>query len=297
MKIFDCTTYHSEDLILDIRLNILNENVSKFIIVESLYSHSGEKKKLNFDINNFKKFKDKITYLVIEKEPDGIKDISEAKNVSSVKRLNSLLRIEQSYDYMINGLGDANEEDLIVLSDNDEIPNFNSNKFKNSKKDIFIFKQLFFYYKLNLYYNKLPWFGSKAVKKKKINKFQSMSWIRNLKNKKYPFWRIDTFFSKLKNINVEIINDGGWHFTNLKSPEDLYIKFKNFGHHNEFDESGITIDFIREKIRKKEVFYDHFVDQSHPNKWNANFKLEKIDDNYLPYFIKNNLEKFKDWID
>ena len=60
MKIIDCTTYYSEDLMLDIRFNILNEFVDKFIIVESKFSHSGEQKKLNFDINKFQKFKDKI---------------------------------------------------------------------------------------------------------------------------------------------------------------------------------------------------------------------------------------------
>ena len=72
MKIIDCTTYYSEDLMLDVRFNILNNYVSKFIVVESKYSHSGEKKSLNFDINKFQKFKDKIQYLVIEDEPEGI---------------------------------------------------------------------------------------------------------------------------------------------------------------------------------------------------------------------------------
>ena len=84
MKIIDCITYYSEDLMLDVRFNILNEYVEKFIVTESKFSHSGEKKSLNFDINNFPKFKDKIQYLVIEKEPDDIdKNIN---NSSSIKR-------------------------------------------------------------------------------------------------------------------------------------------------------------------------------------------------------------------
>ena len=164
MKIFDCTTYYSEDLMLDIRFNILNKFVDKFIIVESKYSHSGEKKSLNFDINNFSKFKDKIKYLIIEDEPEGI--IENKNNIGSIKRMNSLLRIEQSYNYISNALIDVSENDLICLSDNDEIPNFENINFKNSKHDIFIFKQLFFYYKFNLFYDLLPWFGSKACKKK-----------------------------------------------------------------------------------------------------------------------------------
>ena len=212
MKIIDCTTYYSEDLMLDVRFNILNEHVSKFIIVESIYSHSGKKKKLNFDINNFSKFKDKIRYLVIEEEP---KNIDKNINLTSeIKRRNSILRIEQSYDFMMDAIKDADDKDLICLSDNDEIPNFNSKDFKNTQNDIMIFKQSFFYYKFNLFYDLIPWYGTKACTKDKLI---SLSWLRNLKNKKYPFWRLDTYFSKLKQRNLSIINDGGWHFTNLKS--------------------------------------------------------------------------------
>ena len=140
MKIIDCTTYYSEDLMLDIRFNILNQFVDKFIIVEATHSHSGEKKTLNFNINNFPKFKDKIEYLIIENEPEGIIKNTED---SSVKRMNSLLRIEQSYNYILNALETVSEDDLICLSDNDEIPNLESKYFKDSKKDVFIFKQLF----------------------------------------------------------------------------------------------------------------------------------------------------------
>ena len=149
MKIIDCTTYYSEDLMLDVRFNILNEYVDKFIITESKFSHSGTKKSLNFNIDNFPKFKDKIQYLVIENEPEGINNSSDS---SSTKRMNSLLRIEQSYNFMMNAIKDASDNDLICLSDNDEIPNFDSEHFKKSNKDIFIFKQLFFYYKFNLFY-------------------------------------------------------------------------------------------------------------------------------------------------
>ena len=98
MRIFDCTTYYDEELMMDIRFNTLNDQVEKFIVVESLFSHSGNKKKLNFDINNYSKFKDKIIYLVIEKEPDNIKFHYDDKINSLDKRINSLKRIEQSYD-------------------------------------------------------------------------------------------------------------------------------------------------------------------------------------------------------
>ena len=292
MKIIDCTTYYSEDLMMDVRFHILNEHVDKFIVTESKYSHSGKLKPLNFDINNFPKFKDKIEYLVIENEPEGIDENS--NNSSSIKRMNSLLRIEQSYNFMLSALENVNDDDLICLSDNDEIPNLNSKDFKSAKNDMFIFKQLFFYYKFNLFYDLMPWYGTKACKKKKL---LSLSWLRNLKNKKYPWWRLDTFFSKTKQTNVKIINDGGWHFTNIKTAEEIFVKLSNFGHHDEFDLSGLTVENIQESIDKRIVNYNHKADKSVSNKYNAYYKLLLAKDQVLPMYLINNKTKYKDWFD
>ena len=116
------------------------------------------------------------------------------------------------------------------------------------------------------------------------------------KNKKYPFWRLDTYFSKIKQINLKIIENGGWHFTNIKSPEELFEKLSNFGHHDEFELSNINLDKIKQKIKNKEVFYDHLADKESFNRWNDNYKLKKIDLDYLPKYLVKNLEKFKEWI-
>ena len=293
MKIYDCTTYYSEDMMLDLRFNILNEYVHKFVVVESTFSHSGNKKNLNFDINKFPKFKDKIIYKVIDYEPGDLYNIT-SKSPIYLKRLNSLKRIELSYNFMENGIKDADDQDLIILSDNDEIPNLSSNAFKNSKKNLIIFKQLFFYYKFNLLYETVPWFGSRACRKKNLKSF---SWLKNIKNKKYPFWRLDTYLSKLKRININIINDGGWHFTNLKSPEEIYEKMKNFGHHDEFEVSGITLDDIKKNILEKKIFYNHFADKENLKKWEFDQDLKKVDLKILPNYLKINKDKYKDWID
>jgi len=294
MKIFDCTTYYSEDLILDLRFNILNEHVHKFIVVESKYSHSGKPKKLWFNIDNFQKFKDKIIHLVIDNEPADIQEINNEKNSSILKRMNSLKRIEQSYDFMINGISDALDDDLIVLSDNDEIPNFNSKDFKNIKNNIHIFKQLFFYYKFNLFYDLIPWYGSKACKRKNLKSF---SWLRNLKNKKYPLWRLDSYFSKLKQRNVNIVQDGGWHFTNLKTPEEIFIKLSNYGHHNEFEDAGITLEDIKNNIKNRIVDYNHTLDKSQIDKHSNGYKLKIINDDILPEYLVKNKEIYKDWFE
>ena len=295
MKIFDCTTFHSEHLMMDVRFNVLNKYVHKFIVTESTFSHSGKRKKLNFDINNYPKFKDKIIYVIIDKEPNDIIKIDNKLLTAPEKRSNSLKRIELSYDYMANALNIALDNDLIILSDNDEIPNLGSKKFKNSNKDIFIFKQLFFYYKFNLFYDLVPWHGSKAARKKTL---LSMSWLRNLKNKKYPFWRLDTFFKNNKYINLDIINDGGWHFTNLMTPEKLYEKLTNFGHHDEFELSGLSVNDLKKKIKEKTVFWNHFVDkEDFKKRWAYDYMLKKIDNKFLPSYLINNSEKFKEWFD
>jgi len=280
-------------MMLDLRFSILDEFVHKFVVVESLYSHSGEKKNLNFDIKNYPKYKDKIIYLVIDREPEDLIDVN--LNIKQQqKRINSLKRIELSYNYMENAIEEALDDDLIILSDNDEIPNLNANQFKNNNKKIIIFKQLFFYYKFNLLYDRMPWFGSKACKKKHLKSF---SWLRNHKNKKYPFWRLDTFFSELKSTDLQVINDGGWHFTNVKSPEELFKKMKNFGHHDEFDLSGLTVNDLKKKIENKKVFYNHFSDKENLDKWNFEYDLKTIDDKMLPKYLSENKNKYKEWFD
>ena len=145
MKIYDCTTFYDEHMMYDVRLNTLNKNVHKFVVAEATYTHSGQPKKLNFDINNYKKFKDKIIYKVIDYQPKNIEEIKPNEIYDAQKKIsNSIKRMELSYNFMSQSIGDALENDLIILSDCDEIPNLNSKNFLNSKKNIFLFKQLFF---------------------------------------------------------------------------------------------------------------------------------------------------------
>ena len=119
--------------------------------------------------------------------------------------------------------------------------------------------------------------------------------VRNLKNKIYPFWRIDTYLSDIKETSLEIIDAGGWHFTNIKTPEDLYIKMKNFGHHDEFDESNLTLEDLRKKINNGIVFYDHLADKRSKDKWKNNYKLKVIENNLLPNYLIKNLNNYKEW--
>ena len=296
MNIYDCFMYFDEDLLLDLRLNILNKYVKKFIITEATYTHNGNKKKLNFDINRFSKFKDKIKYIVVDEEPPTLLELEdgESKEKKGEKLiLNGMARDYYQREKLIDGIKDAQAEDLILISDLDEIPNLSDVNFSNIGNRILIFEQKMFYYKLNLFYEDFVWQGTKGIKRKQ---FISPQWLRNIKGKNYPKWRIDVLFSKKKYSNLFFIKNGGWHFTCLRTPQELEKKLLNFAHHYEYEESGLNINDLKKLIHEKRVMYDHKVDQK-DYKWSGKSILKAIDKNYLPSYINHNLEKYKDWLD
>ena len=293
MKIIDCFMYFDEDTVLDIRLNILSKFVSKFVICEANFNHNGAQKKLKFDIKNFSKFRDKIIYLPLEKQPNNLKKINESDSnfLKNTKTLdNALLRENYQRNFLQSGLKEFEENDLIAISDLDEIPNFENFKYKNK---ITFFEQKMFYYKLNLIYPNFIWFGSKICKKKHLINPQ---WLRNIKSKIYPYWRLDTYFSKKKYCNLGFVKNGGWHFTNIKSPEDIHYKFSNFLHHLEFEESNLKIKDMENMIKEKKVSYDHSLDKK-GNKWGASVSLKKVDEEHLPNYLRENKSKYKIWFD
>ena len=297
MKIFDCTTFYNENLMLETRFNILNDFVDKFVITEAKYSHSGEKKKLNFDFNRFKQFKKKIIYLIVENEPDSLvyekKGNNEKFEKDENKRQNSIKRIAHQRDNLLMGLNEADEEDYIFYSDNDEIPNFENFDFKNNKSKIIMFKQKLFYYKFNLYCDRVDWYGTKGCKKKYLKSF---SWLREIKAKKYPFIRIDTFFSSNKYMDLKIINNGGWHFSRLMSPKDMEIKLTNSEDHHEFKLAKIKLSDIEDLVKRKVIEYDHKA-KTTDYKFGKEFKLKTLPMEYMPLFLRQNVNKYSEWFD
>jgi beta-1,4-mannosyl-glycoprotein beta-1,4-N-acetylglucosaminyltransferase len=292
MKIFDCFMYCDEKMLLDIRLNTLDKYVDKFVIVESNFYHNGKAKNLTFDINDYLSFKEKIIYIKVLEKPLEIKTYND-NDFKSVDIFNSLLLDNFQRNKILLGLVNAHTEDIVIISDIDEIPNLTNIEFELISKKFIFFKQDFFYYKFNLKHPSLKWFGSKATK---IKNLASPQFLRNLKNKIYPWWRLDILFSKKKTFSIKIIENGGWHFTNIKNAKDIYKKMNYFAHHTEFEESGIRIEDIDKFINQGVVYYDHNLDKSQKNKWKANILLEKVDLNQLPAYIVNNQDKYKYWI-
>tara|TARA_B110000967_G_C18701394_1_gene468025 strand:- start:26 stop:895 length:870 start_codon:yes stop_codon:yes gene_type:complete len=288
--------YFDEEIVLDVRLNTLDQFVDYFVIVESKFTHKGDKRDLKFNPDKFEKFKDKIIYLVYNHQPSEIEKINNEDSPDEIARKslwNAIYRENGQRNYIEKGLNEANENDIILISDVDEIPNLKNIEFKNISKKIILFKQNMFYYKFNLHLPNLIWTGTKGCRKKDLINPQ---WLRNIKDRKYSFFRLDTFFSKNKYRSVRRIIDGGWHFTNIKNAEAIEHKLKSYLHHGEFDLNPLSITQINEIIKKKHAIYDLSVDKT-KSKIGSGNKLEKFELDRLPKYIQENKNNFKEWID
>ena len=296
MKIFDCCMYFDEEVVLDVRLNSLDKYVDHFVIVESSFTHKGEKRSLKFNIKKFEKYKNKIIYLTYNNEPEGIELINEKDNndtKSGKYILNAAKRENGQRNYISKGLENANEDDIILISDVDEIPNISNINFTNIYEKIIMFRQHMFYYKFNLKIPDFFWVGTKACKKKNLLNPQ---WLRNIKDKKYSSFRPDILFSKKKYSSIKFIDDGGWHFTNIKSAIDIEYKLKSYLHHREFEEDPLSVEQINKIMKNKQAIYDLRVDKR-SKKIGSGSKLEKFEFEKLPQYIQENKKKFERWLD
>jgi beta-1,4-mannosyl-glycoprotein beta-1,4-N-acetylglucosaminyltransferase len=298
MKIYDCFQFFDEEMLLDLRLNVMDKYVNKFVITEATYTHNGKPKKLIFDINNFKKFKDKIIYIVVDTQPPDLYEILDSDNDEKDTRgqklvLNGYKRDNYQRQMAQQALKGLDPEDWIIINDIDEIPNLKKIDFKNIKNKLVLFKQRMFYYKFNLLYPSIPWFGSKTCKKKN---FLSPQWLKNIRQKKYPIWRFDTLFSTKKYIDVLIVDDGGWHFTNIKSPEEIEKKLLNYTHHYEFELSGLKLKDLKKIVKEKKIIYDHSQDQT-GYKWGSVTTLSTVGLSEMPDYLRDNYKKYNNWLD
>tara|TARA_B110000003_G_scaffold274175_1_gene313518 strand:- start:2580 stop:3452 length:873 start_codon:yes stop_codon:yes gene_type:complete len=288
--------YFDEDVVLEVRLNFLNQFVDKFVIIESEYNHKGEKRLPQFDINKFSRFKNKIEYILINEIPKGIETIKEddhKKIIYGKSIFNAWKRENLQRNKITQGLFNANQDDWIIISDLDEIPNLNKINLKETKSKLVFFRQDMMYYKFNLKLENYIWVGSKACKMKDL---KSPQWIRDIKDRNYAWWRIDTFFSEKKYNDILFIENGGWHFSYLKNPREIEKKLKSYLHHIDYDFNPVGEKKIKEMIDNKKTIYNLEADQR-VNQFDGGNKLTKIDIKSLPDFILKNKDKLNNWIE
>ena len=297
MKIFDCFMYFDEDVVLDLRLNYLDKYIDKFIIVESKFNHKGEKREPLFKIKNFNKFEKKIVYILLDQQPSGIEQINSSDNNSEQTRkyiLNSIKRENSQRNGILKGLNDASDNDWVLISDLDEIPILKNINFNEINNKFLFFQQDMFYYKFNLKLNNIKWIGTKACKK--IN-LKNPQWLRNIKDKVYPWWRLDILFSENKYSDIKKINKGGWHFSYIKKAHSIEKKLKSYLHHREYDLNPIGEKTIQDLINNKKAIYNLKLDMRSWNKIGTGGDLSVIELDELPEYISLNKNIFIDWIE
>ena len=270
MKLIDCFMYFDEDLILEIRLNTLNEIVDKFIIAEATRDHAGKEKNLNFNIKKFQKFKNKIEYLIIDDLPINVKSRKKYWHENHIRDQFQRNALERGYK-------NCDPEDLIMISDIDEIPNPDKIKEFNIKNKYACLLQKNFQSKLNLLnITDNQWPGTKICQKKYL---KSPQWLRNIKTKKRPFWK---FF---KDKEPQLIEDGGWHFSFLKKPASIKKKIISYSHQEFNKEEFIDEKKIKSKIERGEDLFNRDME----------YKAIAVDESFPEYIVKNK-DLFKDWI-
>ncbi len=273
--IFDCFTYFNDDLITEIRLNTLDEFVDKFVIVEATSDHSGKRKNLSFDISKYKKFKDKIRYIVVEDMPKNTKSFFYNRRIWH----ENMVRDEYQRNQIMRGIEDAKDDDLIIISDNDEIPNL-ANISKYNFKKYAVFNQKFYKYKFNLFSpSQSPYQGSRIIKRKFLKGKITPQWLRNKYTKRIKFWQVHRYFT-----NPTIIEDGGWHFSFTISPEKIKEKMQAYGHGELNTEKFTDLNYIKDRINKhKDIFSE------------TSLKKVNIDESF-PKYILENKEKFSNFL-
>jgi beta-1,4-mannosyl-glycoprotein beta-1,4-N-acetylglucosaminyltransferase len=274
MKIYDCLPYCGEDLLLKVRFETLFKDIDKFVIVEGNKYFNGEEKPQLFNIKKFEKYKEKIKYYFIENFPTHTGNNYEYEDYqrNQIKR----------------GFNELNSEDLILLSDADEIPNLKNKKFLDYDSTVFL--QNMYYYKFNIHWSEglkwnHKWSGTKSCR---FKFFETVDKIRKFRVRNIPWWRFD------KKIKRHVETDGGWHFTFLMNANDISKKLIRFDHeinhllknkiYNKND--LINIDEIKKRILDLKDPYNR-----------SNVKLKKVKiDNTFPEYILKNIDKLSDYI-
>jgi len=267
IKLFDCVTFFDENLLVNARFEILKDVVDYFIICESIYDYRGFKKKINFRLIN-KKFKNKIRHIILRQKFPDIKN----------------LWISEAYqrEMIFEGMKDVRDCDFVMYSDSDEIPNPELTKKKKLNKKYGIFMMNMYVYKINLFNQyETPWEGTRICRRKHLKSFSYLRKEIVTKNLKKNFFR-----KILLENNIQIFNNGGWHFNNLYKPITISKKLKSFPHKEFSHKRFSSPKIIKEKIKNRIDLFD----RGHI------YKVVKIDKSF-PKFIINNLRLFKNFID
>lgn len=260
MKVYDCFTFFNELDLLEVRLKILDPFVDYFVLVEATKTHAGKDKPLYFDKNKdrFKKWENKIIHIKVNDMPaPGRIYFKRFWRISSALGLGRWKPEIYQRNQIVKGLKNCKEEDIIIVSDLDEIPNPKKFQefFSYIKQDkVVLFSQNLYYCFFNGFAYS-GWEGSRACNFKLFNKLfnKKADRLRRLRN--IPL-RLKMKFNNEKDSPIKVIKDGGWHFSYLGNINFILEKISNFCHTENYKNIDLNNPKdILEKIDKGEDLF------------------------------------------
>ena len=281
-QIYDCTTFYQGNLLFEMRFNILKDIVDYFVVCEANKDHTGNSKEFNFNPKIPEQYKDKIIYIKVENLPA-------IKIKGRFSDDNKLVRIQM--ENLFKGIEKAKADDIIIFSDEDEIPNpVVINKFQKEKYKFAIFMQNMYYYKFNIHWSKglkwnNKWPGTKSCR---FKYFETVDKIRKFRVKNIPWWRFD------RKVKRYVESDGGWHFTFLMDTNDISKKLSRFSH--EIDHLLKNKDYDMNNLLNVKEIEKRILDFKDPYD-RSDVKLIKVKiDNTFPEYIFKNVDKLSNYI-
>jgi beta-1,4-mannosyl-glycoprotein beta-1,4-N-acetylglucosaminyltransferase len=263
-KIIDCFTFYNEMDLLTYRLNILNDVVDYFVIVEATHTFIGKEKMLFFNENKhlFEKFHEKIIHIIVDDFPYKYPNINIYKSEQWVNENFQRDQIKRGLDKLY-----LNDEDIITITDLDEIPDPNTLlKIKNNeiKIDINTLRLDFYYYNLNSKIYNEVWNKTKIIS---FKKYKELSISCN----------------SIRHIDCQYIDNGGWHLSYFGDSKFIKNKIEQFAHQEYNNDHYTNIEKIETRVKSFSDLYDR----------NGNIVKTSINDNtYLPPEYEKYLTKF-----
>lgn len=248
--IYDCFVIYDELDLLEIRLNTLNSVVDKFVLVEARKTFLDNDKELFYQKNKarFKEFEDKIIHVVVEKFP--------TFNWKKLRKFSNWDREDYQRNAVMWGLKDCSPEDVIVLSDVDEIPNPEKIlEYKNAPGIKTFYQQLYYYYLNNLvvdhnepneiYKGYKPWHGPVMASASYFKSFKSPTKLRTYRSK--------------KDAEHTMVMDGGWHYSFMGGTSMILKKMKAYCHTEYITEDMMNEAWVESKMLAGEDIFNRPV--------------------------------------
>jgi hypothetical protein len=267
-KIYQCFPFFNEYDLLELRLTECYDHTDYFVIAESNKTFTGNPKPYNLEENwdRFKQFQDKIIYVKVDDMPNTD---------------NPWLREYHQRNALIRGLTNANDDDIIILSDCDEIPRPRTMQILRNDCEHMMWnlRHPMFYFKLNYLFIEPQCFRYSSNTVAVVKKFfdQNFGNFQNLRNPNRTAMPYD-----YNTETVRTIQHAVWHFTYLADPELIDLKLLSYSH---TEAHHLVGNYNLDDMIAKNINWDA----------GSIFAKVKIDD-YYPKTVINNLEKWSNYI-